>query len=319
MFKSSQNLRLAAEMRALERVASPWRETRTEWFDGTPDSVQARIAATDRVLAYARSGFTPAHLELTKEAEAARRELTAALDRWMVDPIDDTVRKTAIRWDGKRKASRRSAGAFDEAEFAARAESELDPEMRGNYYDGPSSDDCRHCGERIEERGDGSYGHVLGQDRNTGWTTFYPEDDHPAEPDSEDYHTAGRHDPDDFRPWKNTVADEPYFSMMPTPNFEEIPLDGDYEGRHRAEASLRVAAHEFVDAQGGLTDPQELSYRAARHVTERTGQWSAADQQKAVRAFTGAVLKAASERPAPKMVRTSSTLPDFADHLLFDS
>jgi hypothetical protein len=90
--------------------------------------------------------------------------------------------------DDPARYSRRTANA----EWQARQESELDPEMRGNYYDGPASDDCRHCGERIEERGSGGYGHVLGEDPYTGDTTYYPDDDHPAEPDDEDYRTASR-------------------------------------------------------------------------------------------------------------------------------
>ena len=92
MFKSSENLRLAAEMRALERVARPWREARTSWFDGTPESIEARIAATDRVLSYARAGYTPAHMELTVEADTARRELLAAKHRLLTDFLDDSAR-----------------------------------------------------------------------------------------------------------------------------------------------------------------------------------------------------------------------------------
>lgn len=92
MFKSSENLRLAAEMRALQRVAAPWREARTTWFDGTPESIEARLAQTDRVLTHARSGFTTAHLALTREAEAARRELVEARHRLMVDFLDDSAR-----------------------------------------------------------------------------------------------------------------------------------------------------------------------------------------------------------------------------------
>lgn len=364
MFKSSQNLRLAAEMRALERVAAPWREARTTWFDGTPESIEARLAATDRVLTFARSGYTEAHMALEREAAAARAELREASHRLMVDflddgarsfkgskrvagtsrnapggvndrqrfrDLDDTARNSFDKWlhgqpvenfagargsdmlemfhdyaknhdgdydalfndDAQRDAlydhlvnrfgSRRVAGdgmsyedtmshidkvlaegeghqlhnhpgtgshdpefgddeplwaydgdcpecgsdnieeaenysgkyncydcggsdmtpieglyrvgrvagAFDDAEFAARAESELDPEMRGNYYDGPDGGNCRHCGERIEETRDGSYDHVLGQDPYTGDTTFYPED-HPAEPDYDDHHFGSR-------------------------------------------------------------------------------------------------------------------------------
>jgi hypothetical protein len=92
MFRSSENLRLAAAMRALERVAAPWRQDRGRWFDGTPESIEARIAATDKVLTQARSGFTAAHLALTDEAETARRELMSAKHRLLIDFLDDGAR-----------------------------------------------------------------------------------------------------------------------------------------------------------------------------------------------------------------------------------
>lgn len=102
MFKSSRNLRLAAEMRALQRVASPWREARSTWFDGTPESIEARLAATDRVLTFARSGYTEAHMALEREAAAARAELREASHRLMVDFLDDGARSF--------RGSRRVAG-----------------------------------------------------------------------------------------------------------------------------------------------------------------------------------------------------------------
>lgn len=92
MFKSAETLRLAAEMRALERVASPWREARTSWFDGTPESIEARLASTERVLTFARAGMTHAHMALEREAAAARAELKEASHRLMVDFLDDSAR-----------------------------------------------------------------------------------------------------------------------------------------------------------------------------------------------------------------------------------
>lgn len=92
MFKSSENLRLAAEMRALQRVAAPWREARTSWFDGTPESIAARLAATERVLSYAKAGMTEAHFALEREASAARSELLAAQHRLLTDFLDDGAR-----------------------------------------------------------------------------------------------------------------------------------------------------------------------------------------------------------------------------------
>lgn len=92
MFRSSANLRLAADMRALARVAAPWRAARSSWFDGTPESIEARLAATERVLSYAQGGLTPAHLELAREAAAARAELKEASHRLLVDFLDDGAR-----------------------------------------------------------------------------------------------------------------------------------------------------------------------------------------------------------------------------------
>lgn len=92
MFKSAETLRLAAEMRALQRVASPWREARTTWFDGTPESIEARLASTERVLSFARAGMTTAHMALEREAATARAELKEASHRLMIDFLDDGAR-----------------------------------------------------------------------------------------------------------------------------------------------------------------------------------------------------------------------------------
>jgi hypothetical protein len=92
MFRSAENLRLAADMRALQRVAAPWRAARRTWFDGTPESIEGRLAATERVLTHARSGLTPAHMALEREASTARAELKEASHRLMVDFLDDGAR-----------------------------------------------------------------------------------------------------------------------------------------------------------------------------------------------------------------------------------
>jgi hypothetical protein len=102
MFKSSERLRQESAQRSLDRVASSWRQSRTTWFDGTPQSIEARLAETGRVLTVARSGYSPAHLELTVEAERARRELLAAQHHLMTDFLDDGARAF--------KGSRRVAG-----------------------------------------------------------------------------------------------------------------------------------------------------------------------------------------------------------------
>ena len=45
--------------------------------------------------------------------------------------------------------------------------------------------------------------------------------------------TAGQHDVDPNEPWRNTMADEPYFSLQETPDFADLALDGDYQGEHQ--------------------------------------------------------------------------------------
>lgn len=192
MFKSAENLRLAAEMRALQRVAAPWRQSRTSWFDGTPESLEARLGATERVLAHARSGYTAAHLALTTEAENARRELVAARDRLLTDFLDDGAR--AFRGNRRTAGDGPGPGSVDDLMFPNRRQptgadylAEMDPEDRPGYGEG-GSDACRHCGERITDRGLG-YGHYDGENA-IGEPDFY-EADHPAEPD-DDYHTARR-------------------------------------------------------------------------------------------------------------------------------
>ena len=92
MFKSSQHLREAAAQRQLDRVASSWRQARTTWFDGTPESIESRLSETNRLLTVARSGQTPAHIGLSVEAENARRELLAAKHRLLNDFLDDGAR-----------------------------------------------------------------------------------------------------------------------------------------------------------------------------------------------------------------------------------
>lgn len=135
MFKSAETLRLAAEMRALQRVASPWREARTTWFDGTPESIEARLAATERVLTFARSGSTPAHMELEREAASARAELKEASHRLMVDFLDDGARAF--------KGSKRVAGYADEYE--------------ADINDPIEDAECPNCGAGLDARDNNCY------------------------------------------------------------------------------------------------------------------------------------------------------------------
>jgi len=154
MFKSSENLRLAADMRALERVARPWREVRRSWFDGTPESIEARLAATERVLTYARGGVTPAHMALEREATTARAELRGASHRLMVDPLDDGARafrgskRVALDYDDTMSHIDRvlaEGEGHDLHTYPGLSKSDID-------FDGYASDDdpnwsCSSCGE----------------------------------------------------------------------------------------------------------------------------------------------------------------------------
>lgn len=66
---------------------------------------------------------------------------------------------------------------------------------------------------------------------------------------------AGKHDPDPDEPWRNTMDDDPYRDLMDTPDFADLPLDGKYKGKHRAEARRRTAAPDYLQkADEALTN-----------------------------------------------------------------
>lgn len=53
MFRSAQQIEVEAAAKKLEGFRDDWRRGRDEWFDGTPRSVDQRIAKLDRVLSFA--------------------------------------------------------------------------------------------------------------------------------------------------------------------------------------------------------------------------------------------------------------------------
>lgn len=436
MFKSSENLRLAAEMRALQRVASPWRESRGSWFDGTPESIEARLAATDRVLSYARSGFTAAHLELTTEAETARRELMAAKHRLLVDFLDDGARafRGSRRVAGEPKRVReshppcprcgdptdepgilsapRGRGSenplcekclADDNDFDNYARQEgfnlnwddefgdNDPRIKGanrRSANSPLAHPDISFGNTIRYPGDkennrftlqqfrdvgpdeteedrrqnpsvGIFNHdaseMLTNDGRHHWASrtagSVPSLDVGglADPDAAAFVTGptefnagtlstsasipglladlaqngsnitgqeetpafnpgprvgGRHDPDPDRPWERTVHDEPYWSMLPTPDFGGLPpgvvhpsvADGDYEGRHRT-ASLAPLTPRCFYCDTPLTDETAKIMLPGGKIYGEC----CADLR----------------GPRSGRNRTSATLPDFDDQLLY--
>lgn len=239
MFRSSQNLRLAAEMRALERVARPWRESRTSWFDGTPESVEARLAATERVLTHARAGTTTAHLALEREASAARAELREAGHRLMVDFLDDGARA----FKGSRRVAGDGPGNVVDDEFArqngldpetgrplptpgAGWYAEMEPEDRPGYGEGEHGE-CQHCGERIVDYG-GGWEHPDGYLSSYGDHEAVPYDD--DDDDDEGFRTgsrrtAGEITDHEFKPY----TDGPEYCQ------EELPSSGDTCNAHYSE------------------------------------------------------------------------------------
>lgn len=331
MFKSSENLRLAAEMRALQRVAAPWRESRATWFDGTPDSIAARIAATDRVLTVARAGYTQAHIALEREAAVARAELTAAQHRLMTDFLDDGARVAGKHdADPERPWKNRDTGEDTPTDHWENLH--LSPFDDVDDYEGKhrksslrvtaSQDemvDCRECG-RASDYAEVSanqghcpicddYNHDLDLARHYGSlrrtadesTGFAWQSDNPLDDDDPYWQDEGfRSDVDDLHALEHRLR----------PGF-----DDDDPARYSA---LKVAAIEFVAAQN-TADRGELMFRAHRHASDRTGQLPREQARRVVKAFVAAV---ADQAPRPRRTRTAAapaTLPDFDDQLLFDN
>lgn len=222
MFKSSEKLRQESAQRSLDRVASSWRQSRTTWFDGTPQSIEARLSETGRVLTVARSGYSPAHLELTVEAENARRELIAAQHHLMTDFLDDGARAF--------KGSRRVAGDGDPMMNSHREPSPYDGEEREFWHNhvkdtGPGVEAaCPDCGQPFEPDPSG------GPDQSCEdcWDGYNADNSHI--PPSVGY---GKHGPTD-----------PY---------DAVQNHGDYDGRHRQ--GRRVAGPDMLDmsSHGGDT------------------------------------------------------------------
>lgn len=337
MFKSSQNLRLAAEMRALARVATPWREARTTWFDGTPESIEARIAATDRVLTHARSGYTAAHLALTTEAETARRELLAAKHRLLADFLDDGARAF--------KGSKRVADMYVHngpilGRVAEKDWSPADPDWDEWHHD------CVHCGHEVHMDDDVCENcgeHPADLSGEYAWMSGIP-GPNPFARQTHDQHFPIDDDPD-MRFARRTAAgagltggdvwhDHPNEQDWYDDDYADTDYDADpYElrrlRRERAEewpdddparySSLKAAAAAFVAAQGGIADRDELAFRAARHIDNQTGQWPRTAAAQARRAFVAAVVAEAPRLRRPRTAAAPAVVADFGDQLLFDS
>lgn len=141
---------------------------------------------------------------------------------------------------------------------------------------------------------------------------------------------AGKHDTDPDEPWRHTMSDEPYDSLMTDHywgengkglDFADIALDGDYKGKHRAEANLSPADRRFVDleaakfARAHRVPLDELQTRAANFAQEATSTLPRARS----RAITAAFVRKVSTLHRPP-VRTAAARPsnqDFPPELMF--
>lgn len=239
MFRSAENLRLAADMRALQRVAAPWRAARSTWFDGTPESLEARLAATERVLTVAKAGVTPAHMALEREAAAARAELREASHRLMVDFLDDGARafKGSKRVAG---TSRNAPGGMNER-ASERSRDNASREHFDRWYHGQPAENFQ--GAQGADMLDMYHDHA--REHDPDYDQMFGDD---AQRDALHDHlvnrfgskrVAGKHDSDPDEPWKNQTTGE----ETTTEHWEKNlpPWDEDYEGKHRA-GGLRVAA-----------------------------------------------------------------------------
>lgn len=135
---------------------------------------------------------------------------------------------------------------------------------------------------------------------------------------------AGKHDTDPERPWKNTMADEPYFDLQETPEFAELALDGDYKGKHRANLSpqgrrfVELEAAKFVAAN---TDAgrDEIKIRARNFALLHASTRPRHEAEAVSRAFTARCLDLVSRRPAPRVAAVAAPQPpvDFDSALLY--
>jgi hypothetical protein len=315
MFKSSENLRLAAQMRALTRVASPWREARTSWWDGTPESIESRLAATDKVLTHARSGFTAAHLSLTREAEYARRELIEARHRLMTDFLDDGARAFTgskrvaesqyseddddDEYEGRHRASRRTAGpplVHPDISFSNSIQYPGDKEDNRftlqQFRDVGPDETVEH---RRQNPSVGIFNHDASEMLTNGGAHHWAS--HLAAAEDEACEGCNAEAGEECRPW----------------------CTGKAKHDDEKKTSMRTAAITFLAGQN-TADRQELLFRAHRHAADRTGQLPVPTAQRVVQAFVAAVNREIPRtRPAARRASAPAAVADFDDQLLFDS
>lgn len=118
MFRSASARQSDLAMRRLAAHQDYWKTSASNWFDGTPDSVDSRIAKLDNILAFttdtaARLGATEAGracVACVPVLEQARRELVAARQS-LLNGFSD--RQDVSRPAGRRTASAPTAALID--------------------------------------------------------------------------------------------------------------------------------------------------------------------------------------------------------------
>ena len=133
---------------------------------------------------------------------------------------------------------------------------------------------------------------------------------------------AGKHDTDPERPWKNTMADEPYFDLQETPEFAELALDGDYKGKHRANLSpqdrrfVELESAKFVVNNVGV-GRDEIKIRAQNFAELKTSTFTPQRSKTVTAAFVGKVAEIYRRAPQPRVASAPRTIPDFPDSLMY--
>ena len=258
-------------------VEAQWHKEAETWFDGSPDSVDRRLAACEKMLHQARTRL--AHDGFTKGARHLETIASLEVDKGALLDLRRTLLTAATDREARgQKCKQCGKYLHDEVARAGHAHGpngevyDADPqygfESRGDYQKRHLS--AREAGKHESE--EGSDGSDISNDAWQGWGEAY-----------------SRYDAKDG---------------------DKVP------GQHRKDSTLSPRDRRFVElesakfiANNSGLPLDELITRARNHVELRTSN------RDTIRAFVGKV--ASLHRPAPRVASAPRTIPDFPAEMMY--
>lgn len=323
MFRDAAAIDRQATDRRIAQFTERYAANAETWFDGSPDSVDRRIAACDQILSRAKAaavrlGYQEGYTEIVADLEADRRSL-AELREALLNGASD--REVPAPLPGQRTASRTASGLGTQGHYLdfARAQGK-DPHdaTTAGWYSMVTGVPLEAIAPFLtvaRRTAAGGWGDV---DVDGGFDAGITD---PVTPGSYDHYLdyAGRNGLD---PGDSLTADR--YSRehgVPTTQSSDFVMQFGNGGRHAAmKRALTLEPGRFVsDNADCLHYAPELIYRARRHAEDQSAGMSPEESRAYVAAFVARVQDISARAPRPRVAsRPPTTVPDFPAELLYD-